>query len=95
MSTATPRSLRVVSTSPGSAFDLSPMSSRSAPRSPEDHRRDFAVAELEGELEQLRRKAAAQEESLHKYRIEAAVSSARRPALPLVFTIYFCGLTGG
>lgn len=34
-------------------------------------RSDFANLELEGEVETLRRKAAAQEESLNKYRVEA------------------------
>ena len=37
----------------------------------EEMRNSFAVAELECELEQLRRKAAIQEESLNKYRTEA------------------------
>ena len=37
----------------------------------EEMRNSFAVAELECEIEQLRRKAAIQEESLNKYRTEA------------------------
>ena len=42
-----------------------------SPRTPEQLQSDFANAELERELDELRRKAAAQEESLHKYRMEA------------------------
>ena len=59
-----PRAQCAMSSPAPRAFSMSP-------RTPEQLQSDFATAELERELDELRRKAAAQEESLHKYRMEA------------------------
>lgn len=63
----------MLTASPGAFSSPAPARGVSTtPRTPEEQMRsDFANLELEGEVETLRRKAAAQEESLNKYRVEA------------------------